>query len=284
MKRIIFYITALTLCSALVSGETNTPVTNTGIDTWITAEAAAAVEMRHIWRGIEIYGNSEPALMGYLAAGIKPINLYASATGSWALADRDDPYYTSLYDQIAWRLFTDWTFFERMLNVALGATLYQNTAWAPSHYGAMTFEIFWRVGCPAVFTHPSLEVYHDLTPNQSGFYWVIDLRETFVIFSLPVDIVFDYGHANGFQKQGSYRFLQYIFKDPLYAMQDILPTDLSLSAAVPFTPHPSMRITPYVKITLTTDKFLTRDPLSFTGGCSVHYLIGATNTTMNRMH
>ena len=148
----------------------------------------------------------------------------------------------------------------------------------------MTFEIFWRIGCPAIFTHPSLEVYHDLTPNQTGAYWVIDLRETFIIFAQPVEVIFDYGHAVGFQKQMSYNFFSTIFVNPLYALQDIIPTDLSLSVRVPFAPHPLVRITPQVKLTVTVDKFLTRDQLSFTGGCSAHFLLGMSNTTMQRMH
>lgn len=237
-----------------------------GLDAWLDLKS------QRIWRGIEVNGNHEPVFSPNLLVGIKPISFfgaYADASFIFTPFDRGEPFHTETQDQLQWRLFTEWLFFQEFFRFAIGLTLYQNINVPLTRPTATTAEIFWQIGFPKFFLSPELRVYHDLTPAQEGTFWLIDIRKSFKIFKQRVDFRGEYGVMAGFQKQGGANI-----NDFIGIIQAIFPYEITLEATVPFQLGAGFWLAPKVAIVIDFWRYLSRDPIAAVVGLEFHFARG----------
>lgn len=237
----------------------------------IANETSLTLSSKRMWRGLDVNGNGEPSVVGRTSFGLRPLSLYGDLIGSFSLWNRGEPYQTGLSDQLISRLFTERSFFDNKLGLTFGAALYYNFRRNPAQYGTFVPELFWGFGSDTLFLKPSLELYHDFTPNQSGTFWVIDLDQRVSIAKRKFDLEYRYAHANGFFKQGSYGFFKNLFSNPLHGLQDILPTFLSFQISSDFFIKSRFVITPVALASVSVNRYITREFLnvSFMVKCSM---------------
>lgn len=244
-----------------------------GTDIWLTFES------QRISRGMDITGSSEIYASPNALFTFRPSRLFLFAGGAFSLFNRADPFNTDQLDQFQWKLWTDWTVFNKVLRLVFGVSLYNNVHWPLTRYGAATAEIFWKIGFASIFSHPTLCVYHDLTPSQNGTYWVLDFRESFHLFKQRFDVFFNYGHSYSYQKQGTDQVKNFV-----QLLGALAPMDLGLHLHVPFKLGDFVYLVPNVGIHLITAQYQNRESIEGVVGFTAHFAAGVDDVAIRPFH
>jgi len=221
-----------------------------------------------LWRGIQPTTQNELLVHVFYTERCRPIPRFSLAIESdlfFALTGRDQKFHSEMADESRSRLFVDLllTAGER-LEVLSGFTYTRNLMAKPGSYGADGIEPFLLLTLPRATVKPGLHFYFDLTPLQSGLYWVFDLRwDPVAGGKVPLHFTAAYAGSQGFLKGGE-RLL----------IGTLLPNDVLLRAEADLRSSRTLSIIPRLELAIPS-KYANRDYVAFTAGVSVRLGVGA---------
>jgi hypothetical protein len=227
---------------------------------WFYLKCGVTLDWPNVWRGMDLSFDHSPGILPVIEVKFTSLSLTAQLEGNFSLLGRGPISYTEMTDQLRWRLFGDWFFFqERWLELVFGGTLYENIYWHITKPGALTSEIFTQLRLPNIFLRPAFEIYFDLTPYQAGAYWLFEVSHPFTFLEQSFKVTAVYAHAAGFMKAGTYDFFRNIFIYPLYALLDILPTQISSRLEASFTFNQNFTLNPFIELGWNISPYINRD-------------------------
>ncbi len=240
---------------------------------WLYVKSGVTVVNPDIWRGIDLPLNHSPAILPALEAELPSVGLAAQVEGNFALIGRgSEEDRVEMTDQVKGRLWGDYFLFnDKSLEVMAGITLYRNLYWSIERYGSATLEPFVQLRLPTVFLKPAFEIYVDLTPAQTGSYWLFEVQHPFNLWKQDYTFSAVYAHAVGFMKAGGYDFFRNISSYPQYALLDFAPTTLSVRFETSFMTGGHFVLAPFTEIVVNVSPYVNRNQIEWVLGLSYYF-------------